>query len=60
MEFGIVIPQGVGAIRRYLPKILEDAENGLPAMFRELLASLGDHLQELSAQADALERENQQ
>jgi transposase len=29
-EFGIVIPKGVASVRRRLPLILEDADNGLP------------------------------
>jgi hypothetical protein len=29
-EFGLVVPKGVARLRRELPGILEDAENGLP------------------------------
>lgn len=36
-EFGVVIPKGVSALRRELPLILEDAENGLPLPMRESL-----------------------
>lgn len=36
-EFGVVIPKGVAALRRQLPMILEDAENGLPLSMRESL-----------------------
>lgn len=36
-EYGVVIPQGVAAVRRSLPLILEDAENGLTPYFRALL-----------------------
>ncbi len=36
-EFGIVIPKGIAALRRELPLILEDAENGLPLAMRESL-----------------------
>lgn len=36
-EFGIVLPQGSQAVRRRLPALLEDAENGLPALLREVL-----------------------
>jgi transposase len=59
-EFGIVIPQGLGAIRRHLPDILEDAENKLPDQFRALVACLGGHLKELDAQVSELEREIEQ
>lgn len=56
-EFGLVIPQGIGVLRRRLPEILEDAENELPDAFHALLARLGDHLKELDRQVDELERE---
>jgi len=36
-EYGIVIPQGLAALRRRLPEILEDADNGLSDVFRPLL-----------------------
>ncbi len=39
-EYGIVMPKGIGAFRRRVPELLEDAENGLSALFRELLAEL--------------------
>ena len=37
-EFGVVAPQGVAALRRELPFILEDAENGVPLSLRPMLA----------------------
>src|SRR5215469_10171895 len=43
-EFGLVVPRGIGRLRRELPGILEDAENGLPMLAREVLSGL---LQEL-------------
>jgi transposase len=39
-EFGLVVPKGVSRLRRELPGILEDAENGLPDLAREVLAGL--------------------
>ena len=36
-EYGLVIPQGTTAVRKALPLILADAENGLTPRFRELL-----------------------
>jgi transposase len=54
-EYGIVIPQGIGHIAQRLPEILEDGENELPGVFRELLQRLGDHLKELDRQVDELE-----
>jgi transposase len=37
-EYGIVMPQGVKIIPRRLPEILEDADNELPMLTRQLLA----------------------
>jgi transposase len=37
-EWGIVLPQGVNKVRKELPAILEDAENGLSAISRGLFA----------------------
>ena len=37
-EYGMVLPRGVGSLRRRLPALLEDAENGLSTFFRRLLA----------------------
>lgn len=45
-EFGLVVPQGVGRLRRELPGILEDTENGLPALAREVLSGLLEQLRE--------------
>ncbi len=39
-EYGIVIPQGVTAVRRALPGILEDGENGLSDLSRDCFAEL--------------------
>jgi len=54
-EYGIVIPQGIRNIAKRLPEIVEDGENELPGMFRELLQRLGNHLQELDRQVGELE-----
>jgi len=56
-EFGFVLPQGLGALHRRLPEILEDAENDLPDPFRDLLIRLADHLKVLDRQVNELERE---
>lgn len=58
-EYGIVIPQGIGSIARRLPEILEDGENELPGMFRQLLQRLGEHLKELDRQVQELDGEIQ-
>ncbi|NNM68388.1 MAG: IS110 family transposase [Gallionella sp.] len=54
-EYGIVIPQGIGYIAKRLPEILEDGENDLPGVFRQLLQRLGDHFKELDRQVSELE-----
>jgi transposase len=50
-EYGVVLPCGVSRLRRGLPALLEDGENGLSAGFRQLLAQgyrqlcdLDDHI----------------
>jgi len=56
-EFGIVMPKGVAVLERRMPQILEDAENGLPGVSRELFARLYAHFKELSDQMGELERQ---
>ncbi|MDA8118962.1 MAG: IS110 family transposase [Gammaproteobacteria bacterium] len=46
-EFGLVVPKGVASLRRQLPRILEDAENGLPDLAREMLSGLFEQLRAL-------------
>jgi len=43
-EYGIVIHKGIAAVRRELPLILEDAENDLSPLSREVFAELLDEL----------------
>jgi transposase len=54
-EYGIVVPQGISHVSKRLPGILEDAENELPGIFRQLLARLGEHLRELDRQVDEVQ-----
>ena len=56
-EFGIVIPKGIGHIAKRLPEILEDAENGLPGMMRQLFERLGEQLKVVDKQAGEIERQ---
>lgn len=56
-EFGIVIRTGIGNVTKALPEILEDAQNGLPGMMRQLLARLGARLKDLDAQVGELEQQ---
>ena len=46
-EYGIVLAQGVGTVRRRVPEVLEDAENGLSDFFRPLLRQCYKQLSEL-------------
>ena len=43
-EYGLIINKGVAAVRRGLPEILEDAENGLTMCSRGLFAELLEEL----------------
>lgn len=56
-EFGIVIAKGIEHIGKRLPDILEDGDNGLPGMMRELLARLGEGLKALDQQVGELEQQ---
>jgi transposase len=48
-EYGIVLPRGVASLRRRVPELLEDAGNGLSALFRRLLGQAYRQFQELDA-----------
>jgi transposase len=56
-EFGLVVPKGVGRLRRELPGILEDAENGLPVLAREVLSGLLEQLREADRRISAYDRQ---
>ena len=56
-EFGLVVPKGVSRLRRELPGILEDAENGLPMLAREVLAGLLEQFREVDARISAYDRQ---
>ncbi len=49
-EYGLIIPLGVAAVRRQLPQYLEDGENELTPVSREVFADLYDHLTQLDEQ----------
>ena len=53
-EYGIVMPQQIGQVRRQVPGILEDAENGLTDLFRESLSLLYEELGEVDARVDVM------
>ena len=56
-EYGLVAPRELCALRRAVPGWLEDAEKGLTARFRLLLAGLYNDLQLLDERVRELDRE---
>lgn len=65
MEFGLVIAKGFYALHQALPSILEDAENGIPDMYRPTLnlmygrlCVLRDDIEFLDRQIAILVKEN--
>lgn len=48
-EYGLVMSKGLSCLRRRLPELLEDADNGLSRLMRELLADAQDQLRWLDA-----------
>lgn len=56
-EFGLVFPKGIARLRRELPRILEDAENGLPDLAREVLAGLLEQFHELDVRVAGYDRQ---
>lgn len=55
-EYGLVLPKGVTTLRKALPAILEDAQNGLSDLFRQLLAQGQRQLHELDAHIEESDR----
>lgn len=55
-EYGIVIRKGIRAVSHALPDLLEDAENGLTPLTRELFVELYDELQALNERFDQCEQ----
>jgi transposase len=56
-EYGIVINKGISAVRKRLPDILEDAENGLTMRSRELFADLLEELRLLDERLKQSEKQ---
>lgn len=55
-EYGVVISKGKKAIREELPLLLEDAENGLTVMSREVFSELLSEYHELETRLSSCER----
>src|SRR5215468_174242 len=47
LEYGMVIPHGLAHLRKRLPRVLEEADNGLSFLMRDLLQSLQSELSAL-------------
>jgi transposase len=56
-EYGLVAPKGIAALRRRIPEWLEEADNGLSELFRELLATSYERLQELDRHISDYDKE---
>lgn len=54
-ELGIVVPKGISYIERKIPEVLENAENSLPGVSRELFTRLLKHFRHLDYQVKELE-----
>lgn len=59
LEYGIVIPKGIGQVRRAIPAILEDAENALTCQFRTLLSELYEEMVHLDERITCVEQKLQ-
>jgi transposase len=59
-EFGLVMPKGRYGAQRHIPRILEDAENGLPMLARRLLHDVSLRLNTLNEQLLAYDHELEQ
>ena len=65
-EYGLVVAQGIGTLRRRVVELVEDADNALPMGMRELLAReheelvhLDERVKAFDAQLDALARDDE-
>ena len=57
MNSVLFLPQGISHVAGRLPNIIEDADNELPIVFRELLLRLRSHLLEFNRQIQELEEQ---
>lgn len=56
-EHGIVMPKSLNMLRKRLPELLEDADNGLSALFRRLLHNGWQRLLRVDEEIKTLDRE---
>ena len=57
LEYGVVIAKSVAALRKAVPEILEDADNALTPMFRELLCGLWEEMLRLDQRISTYDAE---
>lgn len=57
VEIGIPLPKGVGALRRHIPGILGDLDNGLSERFRRMLTKRFEQLLEMDGHLSFYENE---
>ena len=55
LEYGVTIPKGISYVRKHMPSILEDANNELSDLFREVLLELYAEMKHLDERIQALE-----
>lgn len=56
-EFGLVMPKGRYSAQAHIPRLLEDAENGLPHLARRMINDLWQRIQHSNEQILAYDRE---
>jgi transposase len=55
-EYGVFLPLGIRSFREQLPQVLEDAENELTPLTREIMADQAQRLRELDQRITAYDR----
>ena len=55
VEYGLIVPKGIGFVARRVPDLVEEASNELQGLFRQLIVRLLDHLELLDQQVDEIE-----
>ncbi|HSN23584.1 MAG TPA: IS110 family transposase [Methylomicrobium sp.] len=56
LEYGLTLSQGIHQVRKALPGMLEDGENALSPLFRELLSELYEEMVHLDQRIAVIER----
>lgn len=57
LEFGIAIPKGRYSAQSKIPEVLEDADNGLPHLTREIVSNIWQRIKEANKQILAYDRD---